>query len=84
MNCDALNRDSAFQDQIDSLLIQLQSTVMDAVLYWNLVLLQACVNDYDTMIAATPDQLGPTTTARAFAIVHGAMYGRNGNIQSSL
>ena len=47
---------------------------MDAILYWNYVTLQSCANDYNIDVATTPDQVGPTTTARAFAIIHGAMY----------
>jgi hypothetical protein len=43
----------------------------DAVLDWNLVLLNA--NAVDHSVAA-PEQGGPTRTARAFAIVHAAMY----------
>ena len=62
------------QPQIDSLLDELQSTRMDAVLYWNSVTLQACANDYDPSVAVVPDQVGPTETSRAFAIIHGAMY----------
>ena len=59
---------------INTLLAQLQSPPMDPILFWNLVALQACANDYDTSIAPVPDQVGPATTARAFAIIHGAMY----------
>jgi hypothetical protein len=70
----AINRDNDLQPQIKSFLTKLQSTPTDAVLYWNSVALQACANDYDTSIAATPDQPGPTATSRAFAIIHGAMY----------
>jgi hypothetical protein len=62
------------QPQINSLLAQLESTKMDAILYWNLVALQACANDYDTSVTAAPQQLGPPGTSRAFAIIHGAMY----------
>ncbi|CAF5021024.1 unnamed protein product, partial [Rotaria magnacalcarata] len=47
---------------------------MDVILFWNAVLIRAGANDYDTSIVATPDQAGPTTTSRAFAIIHGAMY----------
>ncbi len=74
MNCDVLNRENILQSQIDNLLTELQSTRMDAILYWNLVTLQTCANDYDTSIAVYPDQFGPTATSRAFAIIHGAMY----------
>lgn len=59
---------------ITRLLNELQSTPMDAILYWNLVALQACGNDYDRSIVPTSDQVGPTETSRAFAIIHGAMY----------
>ena len=68
------NRRGALRSQIDSLLAELQSSPIDAVLYWNLVTLQACANDYDTSIASTPDQAGPTATSRALAIIHGAMH----------
>jgi hypothetical protein len=69
-----LNWYTVLQPQIDSLLDELQSTRMDAVLYWNSVTLQACANDYDQSVAVVPDQVGPTETSRAFAIIHGAMY----------
>jgi hypothetical protein len=72
----AMNSVSAnnLQSQIDSLLAQLNATPMDAILYWNFVALQACANDYDTSVTSAPQQLGPTATSRAFAIIHGAMY----------
>lgn len=72
-NCTISNNDSTLQPHIDSLLVQLESKRMDAFLYWNLVTLQTCANDYDKSIAAIPDQNGVTTT-RAFAIIHGAIY----------
>jgi hypothetical protein len=62
------------QPFIDTLLNEVRSTPMDAVLYWNLVALHAAANDYDTSIVMSPDQPGPLTTSRAFAIIHGAMY----------
>jgi hypothetical protein len=68
------NRASIPSSYITTLLSQLQSAPMDPILFWNLVTLQACANDYDTSIALVPDQEGPATTARAFAIIHGAMY----------
>jgi PAP2 superfamily len=46
----------------------------DEVLHWNAILLQACANDYDTSEVPTPDQKGPGKTARAFAIVHAAIF----------
>ena len=73
-NCGGLNYDNPLQAPINSLLAKLKSTPMDAILYWNFVTLQACANDYDASIAPTPDNLGPTETSRAFAIIHGAMY----------
>ncbi len=36
--------------------------------------LQSFDNDYDTFLGIIPDQLGPTATLRAFAIIHSAMY----------
>lgn len=45
----------------------------DAVLDWNSVLLQANVDDHSGTFGA-PEQGGPTRTARAFAIVHVAMF----------
>ena len=47
---------------------------MDAILYWNLVTLQACANDYDVAVTAVPEQVGPTMTVRALSIIHGAMF----------
>ena len=44
----------------------------DPVLFWNGVMLQAAVTDY--AIGGAGDQLGPTRTSRAFAIVQGAVY----------
>src|SRR5580765_5238565 len=44
----------------------------DAILHWNAVALEAEKNDYP--VGGTPDQPGPTRTARALAIVHAAMY----------
>ena len=73
-NGGALNGGNRLRPQINRLLNELQSTPMDAVLYWNLVALQACGNDYDNSVVPTPDQAGPTATSRAFAIIHGAMY----------
>ena len=47
---------------------------MDAVLFWNLVALQACSNDYDPAFTRSLDQPGTNFVSRTFAIVHGAMY----------
>ncbi|CAF2106623.1 unnamed protein product [Rotaria magnacalcarata] len=65
---------STLKNQASTLLDQLNSQKMDVILFWNAVLIRAGANDYDTSIVATPDQAGPTTTSRAFAIIHGAMY----------
>ena len=73
-NCAAVDSGNALRPQIDSLLVELKSTSMDAVLYWNLVALQANANDYDTSVTAPPEQPGPTASTRASAIIHGAMY----------
>ncbi|CAF4743574.1 unnamed protein product [Rotaria sp. Silwood1] len=56
------------------LMTQIRTSAMDPILFWNLVMLQACGNDYDPLLVSTPDQYGPGATARAFAIVHGAMH----------
>ncbi|CAF3078246.1 unnamed protein product [Rotaria socialis] len=66
--------DSTLKNQAKHLLDELNSQQMDVILFWNAVLIRAGANDYDTSIVATPDQAGPTTTSRAFAIIHGAMY----------
>lgn len=66
--------ETALQAQARTFINQLKSKSTDAILFWNAITLQACANDYDTSIASTPDQPGPTTTSRAFAIIHGAMY----------
>jgi hypothetical protein len=50
----------------------------DAVLDWNAVLLQANAVDHGL---AQPDQPGPGRTARAFAIVHAAIYDAVNGIQ---
>jgi hypothetical protein len=70
----ALKNTNPFQPSIDMLLGKLNSPNMDAILFWNLVTLQACSNDYDRTLIAKSDQVGPTATSRAFAIIHGAMY----------
>ncbi len=44
---------------------------VDAVLFWNNVMLNANAVDHGL---AAPDQGGPTRTARAFAIVHAAIF----------
>lgn len=46
----------------------------DAILHWNAVALQAVADDHTPWIVSSPDQGGPTRTARALAIVHAAMY----------
>jgi hypothetical protein len=55
----------------------------DAVLAWNAVLLQANANDFDPAVAPTPDQPGPGRTARAFAIVHAAIFDAVNSIDRS-
>ncbi|CAF1514839.1 unnamed protein product [Rotaria sordida] len=72
--CASFNRGTVLEEPTDSLIAELQSTPMDTVLFWNMVTLQACANDYDRSIAPVPDQIGPTATSRALAIIHGAMY----------
>jgi hypothetical protein len=58
----------------DILLQELNTKPMDAIIFWNLVMLQASANDHDASIARIPDQPGPGFASRTFAIVHGAMY----------
>lgn len=67
-------RDLVLQPYIDRLLNKMRSSLADPVLLWNLVLLETCATDYDTLITSPPEQEGPAKTTRAFAIVHGAMY----------
>lgn len=55
----------------------------DPVLDWNAVLLQACANDYDPAVVSPPDQSGPARTARAFAIVHAAIFDAVNSIDGS-
>jgi PAP2 superfamily len=55
----------------------------DAVLHWNAVLLQACANDFDPAVVSPPDQKGPGRTARAFAIVHAAIFDAVNSIDRS-
>ncbi|CAF5086567.1 unnamed protein product, partial [Rotaria sp. Silwood1] len=74
MNIGSVHSRTVLKNQAKDLLDQLKSKRMDAILFWNFVTLQACANDYDTSIASSPDLVGPTTTSRAFAIIHGAMY----------
>ncbi|MCI0684651.1 MAG: hypothetical protein L0Y71_21350 [Gemmataceae bacterium] len=50
----------------------------DAVLDWNAILLQSNADDH---ALAQPDQPGPTRTARAFAIVHAAIYDAANGVQ---
>ena len=64
----------ALQSATNKLLRQLNSTSMDAILFWNLVALQACSNDYDPAFTETLEQPGTNFVSRSFAIVHGAMY----------
>jgi hypothetical protein len=55
----------------------------DAVLDWNAILLQANANDFDPALVPTPDQKGPARTARAFAIVHAAIFDAVNSIDQS-
>lgn len=51
--------------------------MIDAILHWNLIALNAVKTDYSTSdpsINPSPQQGGPTSTSRALAIVHLAMY----------
>lgn len=62
------------QHHINTLVAQIQTGSMDPILFWNLVMLQACGNDYNPLLVSAPDQYGPGATARAFAIVHSAIH----------
>ena len=62
------------ESSAQKLLQKLNSKSLDAVLFWNLVVLQACSNDYDPAFTRRLDQPGPAFVSRAFAIIHGAMY----------
>jgi hypothetical protein len=55
----------------------------DAVLHWNAILLRANANDYDPAQVPAPDQKGPGKTARAFAIVHAAIFDAVNSIDGS-
>src|SRR5947209_3351813 len=55
----------------------------DAVLAWNAVLLQGNANDFDPAVVSPPDQKGPGRTARAFAIVHAAIFDAVNSIDGS-
>ena len=46
----------------------------DFVLDWNAVALQAVADDHTPAVVASPDQGGPTRTARSLAIVHAAIF----------
>lgn len=68
------NPNSDLRSSINYLLDQLKGNSMDAVLFWNLVAMEASANDFNPSITATPQQNGPTYSSRALAIIHGAMY----------
>jgi hypothetical protein len=55
----------------------------DFVLDWNAIALQAVANDYTPSVVATPDQAGPTGTARALAIVQAAVFDAVNSIDGS-
>jgi hypothetical protein len=55
----------------------------DAVLHWNTIMLRANANDYDPSLVPAPDQKGPGKTARAFAIVHAAIFDAVNSIDGS-
>ncbi|CAF4948467.1 unnamed protein product [Rotaria sp. Silwood1] len=68
-------RNIILQNHIDDTLQDdLRSTSLDPILFWNQVVLQACANDYGKVVVFRPDQDDPAATARAFAIIHNAMY----------
>jgi hypothetical protein len=56
---------------------------VDQVLNWNAITLQAEANDYDPAIVSSPDQDGPTRTARAFAIESAGVYDAVNSIDGS-
>jgi hypothetical protein len=56
---------------------QKEKKMIDAVLYWNQIALDAVKTDFTTSDATlnpSPEQGGPTLTSRALAIIHLAMY----------
>jgi hypothetical protein len=56
---------------------------VDEVLHWNGVMMQAEANEYNPAIVSSPDQPGPTRTARAFAIESAATYDAVNSIDGS-
>ena len=74
INGQAGHFDALIQNQIDSLLGELNSSSGDTILYWNAVALQAIANDFDPDLFEQPDQDEGTAGARALAIIHGAMH----------
>jgi hypothetical protein len=55
----------------------------DFVLDWNAVALRAAANDHTPAVVAAADEGGPTRTARALAIVHGAIFDAVNSIDGS-
>src|SRR5437867_3771276 len=55
----------------------------DAVLRWNNIALDAVKNDFSKIYSGTPEQGGPTGTARALAIVQAAVYDAVNDIERS-
>lgn len=53
---------------------RIDSHLKDPAMFWNMVTLQAAANDYDPDVTKTPNQRGPTSTSRAFAIIYGCIY----------
>jgi hypothetical protein len=65
---------------------QLESRILmsaDFVLDWNAVALQAVANDHTPAIVPVAEQGGPTRSARALAIVQGAVYDAVNSIDGS-
>ncbi len=59
---------------------------MDAILYWNAVVLEANRRDFSNLPGSStkrPEQGGPTLSSRAMAIVHLAMYDAHAAISSA-
>src|SRR3954453_2018911 len=65
---------------------QLETRILmsaDFVLDWNAIALQAVANDHTPAIVPAADQGGPTRTARALAVVQGAVYDTVNSIDGS-
>src|SRR5215213_9514011 len=55
----------------------------DFVLDWNAVALQTVADDHSPLVVPSPEQGGPTRTARALAMVHAAIFDAVNSIDQS-